>query len=665
MTRDVAERSSALRSPGALAELVSDIVGAAAGEDDLGRILHAALERLARVVPFTGGSIALVEGETLVIRAAIGPFAERVLGQRVRRGPSRSWRVIETREPLLEDDLPESAVPTVGPHGERIRSWLAVPLVRHGEAIGLLEVDSTEPGVFEPADVAVVQAVALAVSGPVELAGRLSEIVRLNEELRARERQQAAVARLGQAAVAEVRLADLLEEAARVGASIVEADRVLVVESSPDGLRVVASSGRRAGTGSADVGPGGWAGSAGKGRGGSESSVRGEGPAGQASAASASPAGAVTPPGAGTGASGASDARPPDASEPDDRRAIQPPDGSALEEALREREVVVLDGYRPRDAEVRLLGARPVDGLVVPIPGRGRPFGLLVVVRRGRPLGREDAPPFVAIANVLSAAIRRHEDDEIVRHAAAIRQAFIEVISHELRTPITTLYGDSLLLLRPESRLGEAERRELLADIAAEAERLDRLVGDLIVLTRAERGGVEVGREPVHLARIIDRVVAAEAERWPGCRFEVRVTPGLPPVAGEETYVAQVLRNLLSNAAKYGPPDGRVVLAARASRGHVEVRILDEGPGIDPSEVERLFDLFYRSARTADRASGAGIGLFVCRHLVEAMGGRIWARPRPEGGTELGFTLVVHPDAVEPAGSAGSEDADPSVLASG
>ena len=119
----------------------------------------------------------------------------------------------------------------------------------------------------------------------------------------------------------------------------------------------------------------------------------------------------------------------------------------------------------------------------------------------------------------------------------------------------------------------------------------------------------------------------------------LEIASGLATVTADPTYVEQVIRNLLSNAAKYGGVGSTVVVAAEAGAAEVQVRVFDDGPGFPPAETNRLFDLFYRSPGTAGSASGAGIGLFVCARLIAAMGGRIWAAPRAEGGAEFGFAL--------------------------
>ena len=229
------------------------------------------------------------------------------------------------------------------------------------------------------------------------------------------------------------------------------------------------------------------------------------------------------------------------------------------------------------------------------------------------------------------------------RQREAVRETFIGVLSHELRTPITTIFGGARVLSREDSGLDEATRREILDDVAEEAERLKRLVEDVVALNRFGEADTDLGREPVLLQRIVPRVLASEEERWPGVVFTIEMAPGLPTVMADPTYLEQVVRNLLANAAKYGGQGTAVdvVVEYRAESDEVAVCVRDDGPGIELHEAERLFDLFYRSPNTATATTGAGIGLFVCARLVRAMGGRVWARPLPAGGAEFGFALRV------------------------
>ncbi len=228
-------------------------------------------------------------------------------------------------------------------------------------------------------------------------------------------------------------------------------------------------------------------------------------------------------------------------------------------------------------------------------------------------------------------------DVTAARQAQAAQEAFIGVLSHELRTPITTIYGSTKLLRRPHGA-SPVQLDGMLADIEDEADRLYRLVEDLLILSRAETGLLIEG-EPVLLQHVVRSVLASEAARWPRTTFTEQIPPGLPPVSGDRTYLEQVVRNLLSNAAKYSPPGSIVLLTAEAAEHDVIVRVLDEGPGIVDAEADLLFQLFFRSSSTSRKASGAGIGLYVCNALIQAMGGRIWARSRAEGGSEFGFSV--------------------------
>ncbi len=231
------------------------------------------------------------------------------------------------------------------------------------------------------------------------------------------------------------------------------------------------------------------------------------------------------------------------------------------------------------------------------------------------------------------------------RRAGEFREAFVDVISHELRTPITTILGLTQILARPGRSDDDASRAALLEDVRSESERLHRLVEDLLVLSRVERGRLEVEAEPLEPRRLLERLVAHEATELPSISVTTELERDLPIVAGEATYVEQIVRNLLNNAAKYTPPGSHVVVSARTLDGSVEVRVTDDGPGIPPASLERVFELFYRDPHSSRAVAGSGIGLFVCASLVEAMGGRIWASRPPIGGSEVGFTLrAIEPD---------------------
>ena len=235
-----------------------------------------------------------------------------------------------------------------------------------------------------------------------------------------------------------------------------------------------------------------------------------------------------------------------------------------------------------------------------------------------------------------------------------IRDRFIGVLSHELRTPITSIYGGAQLLLARGDQLAEATRTELLADVAGEADRLQRMVENLLIMARVERGADVADVGPVLLQRILPTVLSREGAMWGSLSLSSEIPEGLPSVAGDEASIALVLRNLISNAGKYAGEGAKVrVSVTLEPAGDIAVRVRDDGPGIDPEEADRLFTLYFRSEATAS-APGSGIGLFVCRELIGAMGGRLWATGRPGGGAEFGFTLPLYadsdvPEAAEPA----------------
>jgi signal transduction histidine kinase len=237
------------------------------------------------------------------------------------------------------------------------------------------------------------------------------------------------------------------------------------------------------------------------------------------------------------------------------------------------------------------------------------------------------------------AGVATYEDVTARLDADLARDAFLGVLSHELRTPITSIYAGAELL---ERRLSDdPASHELAAGVVDEANRLHRLVENLLVLSRVERGADLRRDDPVLLHHLARRVIAYEAERWPAAHFEIDVPATLPAITGDESYAEQIMRNLLSNAAKYGPAGGVIRMVLEHDGEEVVMRVLDDGPGFDEGTEEQLFELFYRAPGAVRTAPGAGIGLYAVRALASAMSGRVWARNRPDGGAEVGVALPV------------------------
>jgi PAS domain S-box-containing protein len=225
-----------------------------------------------------------------------------------------------------------------------------------------------------------------------------------------------------------------------------------------------------------------------------------------------------------------------------------------------------------------------------------------------------------------------------LERANAAKDEFLGLVSHELRTPITTIYGNAQVLRRSGERIDATERTEALFDIESEADRLQRIIENMLILARVD-SGQPAEAEPVPIVRTIEAVAGDHTARFPSREIIIEADEVLPLAAGQSTYVELIVRNLLSNAEKYGAAGSPIMVRAQNAHDAVHVSVADECGGIAPLDIEQLFMPFFRSQRTAGSAPGAGIGLAVCQRLVEAMDGRIWATSDGERGCEITFSL--------------------------
>jgi PAS domain S-box-containing protein len=233
----------------------------------------------------------------------------------------------------------------------------------------------------------------------------------------------------------------------------------------------------------------------------------------------------------------------------------------------------------------------------------------------------------------------RKAAEEAMRRSLTIKDQFASLVSHELRTPISTILGNGLLLLRREDKLAPEDKRQALADIVSEAERLQKNVEHLLLLSRLDAGELEL--EPLSLSMIVTRGVDSFRETHPARTLRYEDDDEIPPVLGQDTLVALVLQNLLANADKYSPPETPIDISLRVNEsGQPEVRVRDYGIGVDEHDLENLFTPFYRSAKARGKASGLGLGLAVCKRALEAQKGSIAAQGRPEGGADFYFVLT-------------------------
>jgi PAS domain S-box-containing protein len=228
------------------------------------------------------------------------------------------------------------------------------------------------------------------------------------------------------------------------------------------------------------------------------------------------------------------------------------------------------------------------------------------------------------------------------RTVEQVKSDFVAAVSHQLRTPLTSIYGFAETLLREDVLFNEEERHTFLSYIASESERLTGIVDELLNVARLDAGDLHVEPEPIDVASVVSEVVETAEEAGPvnGHRFEVDLPQEPLAAEADRDKLRQVFNILVENALKYSPDGGTVTVGARRGDGTVEVRVVDEGVGIPPAEQERIFRKFYRAEATVrDGGGGTGLGLFIAKELVTAMGGRIWVESAEGEGSKFAFEL--------------------------
>lgn len=234
---------------------------------------------------------------------------------------------------------------------------------------------------------------------------------------------------------------------------------------------------------------------------------------------------------------------------------------------------------------------------------------------------------------------------EVLQRTDELRTALLSSVSHDLRTPLTSIKAAASSLLQEDVQWDEEARRGFARSIEREADRLNRLVGNLLDMSRIEGGALKPEKEWFPLAELISDVVNRLQPLLSGREILRNLPADLPPVELDYLQIDQVLTNLLENAVRYTPPETPIDISAQYDGSQVTISVADRGPGIPSADLERIFDKFYRihgMRRTVGSPSGSGLGLAVCRGVIEAHGGRIWAEPRSGGGVVFLITLPVN-----------------------
>jgi two-component system sensor histidine kinase KdpD len=295
-------------------------------------------------------------------------------------------------------------------------------------------------------------------------------------------------------------------------------------------------------------------------------------------------------------------------------------------------------GRATRDARQ----ATPAPPAFLPLIAQGRAVGVLYV-QPVAPLSHGERRLIESLANHAAVALAR---ERLVQEAARVRgleeadrlkDALLSMVSHDFRSPLASIKASITGLLQDEGEWDPAVRQELLAGVDQETNRLNRLVEDLLDLSRLEAGAWQPEREP---CAVTDLVALALGLLTPeqDARVVVRVPEDLPAVSADAGQIGRVLWNLLDNALKYS--EGPVEVAAAAAGEVLILSVADRGPGLAPGEEEQVFAKFYRGAHFRESSvPGSGLGLSVCRALVEAHGGRLTAANRSGGGAEFRVEL--------------------------
>lgn len=327
------------------------------------------------------------------------------------------------------------------------------------------------------------------------------------------------------------------------------------------------------------------------------------------------------------------------------RLAAGPPLPEDVREALVARWVY---RYRhPAGAGTSTLPA--VRALYVPVGPPQEPVGVLRLELPAKPAGVTEILPLLqGLARQVGLALEREELSRQTRaaqveiEAERLRNILLSSVSHDLRTPLTVIAGSASTLLENPG-LDEATRTELAHNIYEEARRLDRLVHNLLEMSRLQSGRVQLRRDWHDLEEVLGGALHQLEARLQGRTLTLELDPDLPLVKLDALLIERVFINLLDNALKYSPEDRPITLRACRNNGEVLVEVADAGPGLPPGAETKVFDKFYQAAPGSHR--GVGLGLSICRSIVEIHGGRMEAANRPEGGAVFRFTLPLGEDA--------------------
>ena len=238
-----------------------------------------------------------------------------------------------------------------------------------------------------------------------------------------------------------------------------------------------------------------------------------------------------------------------------------------------------------------------------------------------------------------STALREREDElRSLKKVNQLKDEFIGLVSHELRTPLTVILGALSTVITEEEKLSRRELKQLVGDAYSEAENLSDILANLLELARAQANRLQINEEPVNISEIINTVLAKMKQQTMSHHLSINCDDSIT-VNADRVRLQRILHNLLDNAIKYSAPGTEISVFARQDHNEVLIGIKDMGIGIPSEQQGKLFEPFQRLEPQNNKATGTGLGLVVCRRLVEAHRGRMWMESQPGEGSTFYFTL--------------------------
>jgi signal transduction histidine kinase len=283
----------------------------------------------------------------------------------------------------------------------------------------------------------------------------------------------------------------------------------------------------------------------------------------------------------------------------------------------------------------------------IPLTTGPRPIGILKAINARKGFFRNEDVRLLSllgaqVGSVIEAMQARDRERGLMselREVDRTRSEFISMLAHELRGPMTTVMGFGYTLRDSSDKIDEEKKIQIIATIVREVERLARMVSDLLDLSRMEAGTVKYDVEPVELKEFSESLVQTHGSLRADHLIQLEVPDDIPKILADRDRLHQVLINLLTNATRYSPEGTIITVGAHPDGNEVVVSVRDQGIGISGEDVDRIFEKFAMLPKPAWVKKGTGLGLFITRGIVEAMGGRIWLESEQGKGTTFFFTI--------------------------